>query len=160
MGSHLSVRAVWSASRWREIFDSVLDSELDNEDQWNLNFNYSLGETLTQEERRRGWKIHSSCTHAEYVWCVIFQKRPGRVCGICDWILCVMFKQVIVCTVCESSTACSIRSTVNNSTFDPQPPQNVIYISALCILGQSTLIVSCPDLAHHPLIKSPCCNIS
>lgn len=41
--------------------------ELDYGDNWSLNFNYNLTDTLDQAERRRGWKIFCHRAHAKYV---------------------------------------------------------------------------------------------
>ncbi|KAG7500689.1 hypothetical protein JOB18_026395 [Solea senegalensis] len=54
---------VWAPSLWLDIFDELVydDNELDNEDQWTLNFNYSQTDKLTAKERKDGWKI--TCQH-------------------------------------------------------------------------------------------------
>lgn len=41
--------------------------ELDYGDNWSLNFNYNLTDTLDQAERRRGWKIFCHRAHGKYV---------------------------------------------------------------------------------------------
>ncbi|KAI9539914.1 hypothetical protein NQZ68_001847 [Dissostichus eleginoides] len=55
--------ADWLPSLWKETFEELLDddNELDHGDQWTLNFNYTQGDTLTKEERKRGWKIFCHC---------------------------------------------------------------------------------------------------
>lgn len=78
-------------------FDDLLneDAELDYGDQWSLNFNYNLIDTLDEGQRRRGWKIFCSRAYAKYV-CLYFSilylintlqqadiKSSGRSC-LCD----------------------------------------------------------------------------
>ncbi|XP_056271389.1 receptor-transporting protein 3-like [Pseudoliparis swirei] len=67
----------WVPSLWRETFEELLDedNELDYGDQWNLNFSYVQTADVTQEERKRGWKIycHSGfgsfeCASCHKVW--------------------------------------------------------------------------------------------
>ncbi|XP_070703044.1 receptor-transporting protein 4-like [Pempheris klunzingeri] len=55
----------WTPGLWTEIFTELLDedNELDYGDQWTLNFSYSQTDTVTTEERKRGWKI---CCHYAY----------------------------------------------------------------------------------------------
>lgn len=48
--------ADWTPGLWLDMFDMLLDEELDYGDIWRLNFNYNLTDTLDQAERRRGWK--------------------------------------------------------------------------------------------------------
>ncbi|KAG7237800.1 hypothetical protein INR49_031813 [Caranx melampygus] len=58
--------AVWTPQLWLDTFDELLDDELDYEDQWTLNFNYSLTDKLTKEERKRGWKVYSHCAFGNF----------------------------------------------------------------------------------------------
>ncbi|XP_034400937.1 receptor-transporting protein 3-like [Cyclopterus lumpus] len=67
----------WVPSLWRETFEVMLneDNELDYGDKWNLNFSYVQTKYVTQEERRRGWKIycHSvsgnfQCASCHKIW--------------------------------------------------------------------------------------------
>uniref|UniRef100_A0A3P9JCQ6 3CxxC-type domain-containing protein n=1 Tax=Oryzias latipes TaxID=8090 RepID=A0A3P9JCQ6_ORYLA len=56
----------WLPSLWMEIFNDLLDYELDNEDPWTLHFSYSITDKLTAQEKNRGWKICCTCTQAEF----------------------------------------------------------------------------------------------
>ncbi|XP_068432212.1 receptor-transporting protein 3-like [Clinocottus analis] len=58
----------WVPSLWTETFEEMLDNdnELDYGDQWNLNFNYNQTEHVTQEEKKRGWKIFSHCNFGQF----------------------------------------------------------------------------------------------
>lgn len=60
-----STHTDWLPSLWMEIFNDLLDYELDNEDPWTLHFNYSITDKLTAQEKNRGWKICCTCTQAE-----------------------------------------------------------------------------------------------
>ncbi|XP_061110945.1 receptor-transporting protein 4-like isoform X2 [Conger conger] len=53
----------WTPTLWSDTFDRMLDEELDYNDTWGFKFNYSLQNKLSNEERRRGWKIycHYAC---------------------------------------------------------------------------------------------------
>lgn len=68
---------MWIPSLWLDIFNELLndDNELDYGDDWNLNFNYGLMDTLTDQERRRGWKIHHPCAFGKYVWIYTLAKQ-------------------------------------------------------------------------------------
>lgn len=57
--------ADWVPGLWMEIFDMLVDEELDYGDNWRLNFNYNLTDTLDQAERRRGWKISCHRAHGK-----------------------------------------------------------------------------------------------
>lgn len=59
----------WAPSLWLETFDELLyeDNELDYGDQWTLNFNYSQTDTVTKEERKKGWKVYCHCAYGKYV---------------------------------------------------------------------------------------------
>ncbi|KAG5842522.1 hypothetical protein ANANG_G00178520 [Anguilla anguilla] len=48
----------WTPTLWRDTFDEMLEEELEYNDSWIVQFNYSLQENLSKEERRRGWKIY------------------------------------------------------------------------------------------------------
>ncbi|KAG5842518.1 hypothetical protein ANANG_G00178470, partial [Anguilla anguilla] len=48
----------WTPTLWRDTFDEMLEEELEYNDSWVFQFNYSLQENLSKEERRRGWKIY------------------------------------------------------------------------------------------------------
>ncbi|XP_030004087.1 receptor-transporting protein 3-like isoform X2 [Sphaeramia orbicularis] len=50
----------WLPSLWLDTFDDLLYDELeyDHGDQWTLNFSYSQTDTVTKEERKRGWKVY------------------------------------------------------------------------------------------------------
>lgn len=62
--------ADWVPSLWRDIFDELLydDNELDYGDQWSLNFNYSQTDTVTKEDRKRGWKVFCHRAYGEYAF--------------------------------------------------------------------------------------------
>nr|XP_023659774.1 receptor-transporting protein 4-like isoform X2 [Paramormyrops kingsleyae] len=48
----------WTPALWSDTFAQLEEDELEHGDSWAFQFNYSLTETLTKEERRRGWKIY------------------------------------------------------------------------------------------------------
>uniref|UniRef100_A0A1A7WG06 Receptor (Chemosensory) transporter protein 2 n=1 Tax=Iconisemion striatum TaxID=60296 RepID=A0A1A7WG06_9TELE len=52
----------WTPSSWQDTFNELLDDEIDYDDDWNLNFNYTLIDSVSPEEKRRGWKVF--CYHA------------------------------------------------------------------------------------------------
>ncbi|KAI3358063.1 hypothetical protein L3Q82_003071 [Scortum barcoo] len=58
----------WTPSLWTDTFDELLydDNELDYDDQWTLNFNYSQTDKVTKEERKRGWKVYSHCAYGHF----------------------------------------------------------------------------------------------
>ncbi|KAL0962059.1 hypothetical protein UPYG_G00335180 [Umbra pygmaea] len=56
----------WTPTLWSECFEDILDEELDNSDQWAFHFNYGLTNTLTKEEKKRGWKIYSHCAYGQF----------------------------------------------------------------------------------------------
>ncbi|XP_029590430.1 receptor-transporting protein 3 isoform X1 [Salmo trutta] len=56
----------WTPTLWSECFEEMLDEELDSSDQWAFHFNYGLTETLTKEERRRGWRVYSHCAYGRF----------------------------------------------------------------------------------------------
>ncbi|XP_037650459.1 receptor-transporting protein 3-like [Sebastes umbrosus] len=67
----------WVPSLWKDIFDELLDddNELDYGEQWSLNFSYSQTDTVTKEERKRGWKVfchtaygHFKCASCHKTW--------------------------------------------------------------------------------------------
>nr|ACQ59012.1 Receptor-transporting protein 3 [Anoplopoma fimbria] len=69
----------WVPSLWMDTFAELLDddddSELDYGDQWSLNFNYSLTDKLSMNERKKGWKIYCysgfanfQCASCSKVW--------------------------------------------------------------------------------------------
>lgn len=57
----------WIPSLWTDTFADLQEDELNYGDEWTLNFNYTQTDTITQEERRRGWKVFSHCAHGRYV---------------------------------------------------------------------------------------------
>ncbi|XP_042363113.1 receptor-transporting protein 3-like [Plectropomus leopardus] len=67
----------WIPSLWVETFEELQDddNELDYGDEWTLNFNYTLTDKLTTEQRRRGWRVfcyhahgHFKCTSCKKIW--------------------------------------------------------------------------------------------
>uniref|UniRef100_A0AAY5KGB1 3CxxC-type domain-containing protein n=1 Tax=Esox lucius TaxID=8010 RepID=A0AAY5KGB1_ESOLU len=66
----------WTPSQWLDCFEDMVEEDLDRSDKWTLHFNYSLTETLSKEERRRGWKIHSHCAYGQFQ-CVDCSKTWG-----------------------------------------------------------------------------------
>lgn len=62
---YVSNPAEWTPALWTDTFNELLndDNELDYEDQWSLNFSYSHSDTLTKEEKKRGWKIYCHCAY-------------------------------------------------------------------------------------------------
>ncbi|XP_075995699.1 receptor-transporting protein 3-like [Genypterus blacodes] len=60
--------ADWVPSLWLDTFVEMLneDNELDYDDNWTLNFNYSQTDTVTKEDRRRGMKIYSHCAFGDF----------------------------------------------------------------------------------------------
>ncbi|XP_030645317.1 receptor-transporting protein 3-like [Chanos chanos] len=56
----------WVPSLWLDTFDEMEEEELDYNDHWAFHFNYNLEETLTADERRRGWKIYSHCAFGQF----------------------------------------------------------------------------------------------
>uniref|UniRef100_A0A667WTP9 3CxxC-type domain-containing protein n=1 Tax=Myripristis murdjan TaxID=586833 RepID=A0A667WTP9_9TELE len=48
----------WVPSLWIYQFEQMVDEQLDYGDQWGLNFNYSQTNEVTNEENKRGWKVH------------------------------------------------------------------------------------------------------
>uniref|UniRef100_A0A8D3DW10 3CxxC-type domain-containing protein n=1 Tax=Scophthalmus maximus TaxID=52904 RepID=A0A8D3DW10_SCOMX len=58
----------WVPAWWLDTFSELLneDNELDYGDQWTLNFNYRQTNTVTNEERKRGWKVFCHYTHANF----------------------------------------------------------------------------------------------
>lgn len=65
----ISTHADWVPSLWLDTFEELLydDNELDYGDQWSLNFNYSQTDTVTKEEKKRGWKIYCHRAYGKYV---------------------------------------------------------------------------------------------
>lgn len=61
--------AEWIPALWLDVFNDLLyeDNQLDYEDQWTLNFSYSQTDTVTKDERKRGWKIYAHCARGKYV---------------------------------------------------------------------------------------------
>uniref|UniRef100_A0A8C4SHF0 Receptor-transporting protein 3-like n=2 Tax=Erpetoichthys calabaricus TaxID=27687 RepID=A0A8C4SHF0_ERPCA len=49
-----------------DVFDELLDTELDNDDQWAFTFNYGMEPKLTEQEKRRGWKTCQRSIQAEF----------------------------------------------------------------------------------------------
>nr|XP_040044072.1 receptor-transporting protein 3-like [Gasterosteus aculeatus aculeatus] len=56
----------WVPSLWMETFQNLLADELEYEDRWNLNFGYQLTNDLTNNERKKGWKIFIECVHGNF----------------------------------------------------------------------------------------------
>ncbi|KAF6737914.1 Receptor-transporting protein 3 [Oryzias melastigma] len=56
----------WLPSLWVETFEDLLDEQLDYEDDWSFQFNYSLTKELTAREKGRGWKISCQCSKAQF----------------------------------------------------------------------------------------------
>uniref|UniRef100_A0A669F3D8 Receptor-transporting protein 4 n=2 Tax=Oreochromis niloticus TaxID=8128 RepID=A0A669F3D8_ORENI len=58
----------WTASLWLDTFNELLneDNELDYGDRWTLNFNYNQTDRVTEEERRRGWKVSTYCARGNF----------------------------------------------------------------------------------------------
>ncbi|XP_017277963.1 receptor-transporting protein 3 [Kryptolebias marmoratus] len=58
----------WIPSLWLDTFDELLydDNELDYGDEWTLNFNYRQTDTVTHDERKRGWKVYSHCAYGNF----------------------------------------------------------------------------------------------
>ncbi|XP_035537839.1 receptor-transporting protein 3-like, partial [Morone saxatilis] len=57
----------WVPSLWLDTFNELLeDNELDYEDQWSLNFNYTQTDTVTKEEKKRGWKVYCHRAYANF----------------------------------------------------------------------------------------------
>ncbi|XP_035285183.1 receptor-transporting protein 3-like [Anguilla anguilla] len=69
------MNADWTPTLWRDTFDEMLEEELEYSDRWFFQFNYRLQENLSEEERRRGWKIYCHCAYGKFR------------CGTCskDW---------------------------------------------------------------------------
>ncbi|KAG2464572.1 RTP3 protein, partial [Polypterus senegalus] len=53
-----------------DMFDELLDTELDNDDPWTFNFNYGMDPNLTEPEKRRGWKTYRRDVQAERAICL------------------------------------------------------------------------------------------
>ncbi|XP_060948590.1 receptor-transporting protein 3-like [Limanda limanda] len=64
----MPVSTEWAPALWRDTFDEMLndDNELDYGDQWTLNFNYSQADTVTKEEKKRGWKVYCHNAHGNF----------------------------------------------------------------------------------------------
>ncbi|XP_029023523.1 receptor-transporting protein 4-like [Betta splendens] len=58
----------WNPSLWLDVFDELVydDNQLDNEDSWTLNFNYNQDDTVTKQERKRGWKVYCHCGFGKF----------------------------------------------------------------------------------------------
>ncbi|XP_034455148.1 receptor-transporting protein 3-like [Hippoglossus hippoglossus] len=58
----------WVPTLWLETFDEMLsdDNELDYGDQWTLNFNYSQDDSVTKEQKRRGWRVYCHKAHGDF----------------------------------------------------------------------------------------------
>lgn len=65
-----SPHAKWSSSLWKDTFKELLNNndELDYGDPWEFRIKKSLTVTLTDEEKRKGWKVHSYRAHGKYVF--------------------------------------------------------------------------------------------
>ncbi|KAJ8334344.1 hypothetical protein SKAU_G00399830 [Synaphobranchus kaupii] len=53
----------WTQTLWSDTFNKTLEEELDYNNSWVFQFNNSLQDNLSTEERRMGWKI---CRHSAY----------------------------------------------------------------------------------------------
>ncbi|XP_060948592.1 receptor-transporting protein 3-like [Limanda limanda] len=64
----MPVSTEWAPALWRDTFDEMLndDNELDYGDQWTLNFNYSQADSVTKEEKKRGWKVYCHNAHGNF----------------------------------------------------------------------------------------------
>lgn len=64
-----TVHLEWVPSLWMDIFNELIDddNELDYGDEWRLNFNYSQANCVSDEERKRGWKVSCSTAFGKYV---------------------------------------------------------------------------------------------
>lgn len=73
--------ADWTPSLWLDVFDELLldDTELNYGDSWSLNFNYSQDDTVTKEERKRGWKVYCHCGFGKYVLLFVLIFTPGNI---------------------------------------------------------------------------------
>ncbi|XP_021175162.2 receptor-transporting protein 3 isoform X1 [Fundulus heteroclitus] len=69
--------AAWIPAFWLDIFDELLydDNELDYGDVWTLNFNYNQTDEVTNDQRKRGWKVychnaygHFQCGSCRKTW--------------------------------------------------------------------------------------------
>ncbi|KAJ8334345.1 hypothetical protein SKAU_G00399840 [Synaphobranchus kaupii] len=56
----------WTPTLWSDTFDEMLEEELDYNDSWAFQFNYSLQENLSKEERKRGWKIYCHSAYGRF----------------------------------------------------------------------------------------------
>ncbi|XP_048849057.1 receptor-transporting protein 3-like [Brienomyrus brachyistius] len=56
----------WTPALWSDTFAQLEEDELEHDDSWAFAFNYSLTETLTYAERRRGWKIYRHHAHGGF----------------------------------------------------------------------------------------------
>ncbi|KAF3707458.1 Receptor-transporting protein 3 3CxxC-type zinc finger protein 3 Transmembrane protein 7 [Channa argus] len=58
----------WLPSLWRDTFDELVydDEELDSEEQWTLNFNYSQTDTVSNNERKKGWRVYCHCAYGKF----------------------------------------------------------------------------------------------
>ncbi|XP_030596953.1 receptor-transporting protein 3-like [Archocentrus centrarchus] len=64
----MDISTEWTPSLWLDTFNELLydDNELDYGDRWTLNFNYSLTSMVTNEERKRGWKVFTHCAYGNF----------------------------------------------------------------------------------------------
>ncbi|XP_041665655.1 receptor-transporting protein 4-like [Cheilinus undulatus] len=51
----------WNPSLWMDTFKELVDEELEYDDKWTFQFNYSQTEEVTRDEKRRGWKVYIHC---------------------------------------------------------------------------------------------------
>ncbi|KAL4629381.1 receptor-transporting protein 4-like isoform X1 [Arapaima gigas] len=58
--------ADWNPRLWMDTFSDLLEDEVEYDDSWTFQFNYSLSEELSTEERRRRWKIYCHCVHGRF----------------------------------------------------------------------------------------------
>ncbi|XP_061112356.1 receptor-transporting protein 4-like isoform X1 [Conger conger] len=56
----------WTPTLWSDTFNRMLHEELDYNDTWGFKFNYSLQNNLSNEERRRGWKIYCNYAYGKF----------------------------------------------------------------------------------------------
>ncbi|KAF7211591.1 receptor-transporting protein 2 [Nothobranchius furzeri] len=70
----------WTPSLWQDTFNELLDDEVDYDDDWNINFNYTLNNKVSPEERKRGWKVFCHCARGKFYCRTCRRSWPsGRV---------------------------------------------------------------------------------
>uniref|UniRef100_A0AAY4BDY6 3CxxC-type domain-containing protein n=1 Tax=Denticeps clupeoides TaxID=299321 RepID=A0AAY4BDY6_9TELE len=56
----------WIPSLWSDTFSDMMEDELDYGDDWTFQFNYSLSQETSSEERRRGWRVYTHCAFGQF----------------------------------------------------------------------------------------------